>query len=242
MTEVLQKVREAYPDVPSSWGLERLKFYADVRNSNIDKTLSVDEEPVWLCNYTDVYYNDRITPDMDFMEGTATEAEIERFQLRRGQVLITKDSEAWDDIGIPALVTEDMPRVLCGYHLSVLDPGPALDGRFLAWLCRAEPVNCQFKLATNGVTRFGLAQYPMKNVVIAVPPLGTQQRIAQFLDEKTGWIDGVVARIAGRGLGLRGRDEFLNSSDRSLLGLLVEYRASLIAAAVTGRMEALNDH
>lgn len=158
MTEVPENVCAAYGELPRGWRLEKLKFFAGVRNSNVDKSVSEDEEPVRLCNYTDVYYNDRITADLQFKEGSATEAEIERFQLKRGQVIITKDSEGWDDIGIPALVAEDMPEVLCGYHLSVFQPGPDLDGAFLAWLCRSDPLNDQFKLGANGVTRFGL--YP----------------------------------------------------------------------------------
>ena len=149
------------------------------------------------------------------MEGSATEVEIERFQLKRGQVIITKDSEGWDDIGIPAVVTEDMPEVLCGYHLSVFEPGPELDGGFLAWLCRAEPLNDQFKLAANGVTRYGLGQYPMKNAFIALPPLDTQRRIARFLDEKTVRIDGLIEK------------------KRALLDRLAEKRQALITRAVT---------
>ena len=215
MTEVPEKIQEAYRARPPDWKVEKLKFYADVRNSNVDKTISEDEVPVRLCNYTDVYYNDRITPDLTFMEGSATEAEIERFQLRRDQVIITKDSEAWDDIGVPALVTNDMPEVLCGYHLSVLEPGPDLDGSFLAWLCRAAPLNDQFKVAANGVTRFGLGQYPMKNAFIAVPPLETQRRIARYLDEKTARIDGLIEK------------------KRVLLDRLAEKRQALITRAVT---------
>ena len=215
MTEVPAKVREAYQELPPGWKLEKLKFFADIRNSNVDKTISEDEEPVRLCNYTDVYYNDRITPDLHFMEGSATEAEIVRFQLKRGQVIITKDSEGWDDIGIPALVTEDMPEVLCGYHLSVFEPGPELDGGFLAWLCRAEPLNDQFKLAANGVTRFGLGQYPMKNAFVTLPPPDTQRRVARFLDEKTARIDGLIEK------------------KRALLDRLAEKRQALITRAVT---------
>ena len=215
MTEVPERVREAYGVLPPDWKLAELKYFADVRNSNVDKSISEDEEPVRLCNYTDVYYNDRITRDLHFMEGSATEAEIERFQLKRGQVIITKDSEGWQDIGIPALVTEDMSDVLCGYHLSVFEPGPELDGGFLAWLCRAEPLNGQFKLAANGVTRFGLGQYPMKNAFIALPPLDTQRRIAGFLDEKTARIDG------------------LTEKKRAVLGRLAEKRQALITRAVT---------
>ena len=215
MIEVPERVREAYRELPLGWKLEKLKFFANIRNSNVDKTISEDEEPVRLCNYTDVYYHDRITADLDFMEGSATEAEIERFQLNRGQVIITKDSEGWDDIGIPAFVTEDMPEVLCGYHLSVFEPGPELDGGFLAWLCRAEPLNDQFKLAANGVTRYGLGQYPMKNAFIALPPLDTQRRIAHFLDEKTARIDGLIEK------------------KRKLLDRLAEKRQALITSAVT---------
>ena len=216
MTEIPERVREAYQELPLGWKLEKLKFFAHVRNSNVDKAISEDEEPVRLCNYTDVYYNDRITPDLNFMEGSATEGEIERFQLKRGQVIITKDSEGWEDIGIPAFVTEDMPEVLCGYHLSVFEPGPELDGSFLAWLCRAEPLNDQFKLAANGVTRFGLGQYPMKNAFIAIPPLNTQRQITKFLDEKTAWIDGLIKKMTGSNIGLKAPNDLVKSNNRSL--------------------------
>ena len=215
MTEVPVKVRQAYRELPPGWKLEKLKFFVSIRNSNVDKTISENEEPVRLCNYTDVYYNAFITSDIHFMEGSATEGEIKRFHLRRGQVIITKDSEAWNDIGIPALVIEDMPDVLCGYHLSVFEPGPELDGSFLAWLCRAEPLNDQFKLGANGVTRFGLGQNPMKNAFIALPPLGTQRRIARFLDEKTARIDTLIEK------------------KRELLDRLAEKRQALITRAVT---------
>lgn len=215
MTEVPVKICEAYGELPPDWKLEKLKFFASIRNSSVDKIISEDEKPVRLCNYTDVYYNECITSDMHFMEGSATEVEIKRFQLKRGQVIITKDSEAWDDIGIPALVIENMPDVLCGYHLSVLEPGLELDGGFLAWLCRAEPLNDQFKLAANGVTRFGLGQNPMKNAFVALPPLDTQQRIAQFLDEKTARIDTLIEK------------------KRELLDRLAEKRQALITRAVT---------
>lgn len=215
MTEVPEKIHGAFGELAPEWRLEKLKFFVDIRNSNVDKVISEEEEAVRLCNYTDVYYNDRITSDLEFREGSATKAEIGRFQLKRDQVIITKDSESWDDIGVPALVVEDMPDVLCGYHLAVFEPNLELDGGFLAWLCRAEPINDQFKLAANGVTRFGLGQYPMKNAFIALPPLDTQQRIARFLDQKTAQIDSLIEK------------------KRKLLQRLAERRQALITQAVT---------
>jgi type I restriction enzyme, S subunit len=215
MSEIPKEVTGAYGSLPEGWQLEKLKYFADVRNSNVDKTISEDEESISLCNYTDVYYNDRITRDLPFMQGSATEAEIERFQLKGGQVIITKDSEGWDDIGIPALVSADMPDVVCGYHLSVFEPTEELDGAYLAWLCRADPLNDQFKLGANGVTRYGLGQYPMKNAFVSVPPLDAQRRIARYLDEKTARIDGLIEK------------------KRTLLDRLAEKRQALITRAVT---------
>ena len=64
-----------------------------------------------LVNYTDVYYNQRITADLDLMEATASTDHIERFGVRPGDLIITKDSEYFsDDIGIPALVDFDSRR------------------------------------------------------------------------------------------------------------------------------------
>ena len=91
MTIIPIDIRRAYGAIPAGWRLEKLKFFAEIRNSSVDKKIEGDEDPVRLCNYTDVYYNDRITSDLPFMEGSATKAEIERFQLKNGQVIITKD-------------------------------------------------------------------------------------------------------------------------------------------------------
>ena len=194
----------------------RMKFVVGVQTSNVDKVSVAGEEPVRLCNYTDVYYHDRITADLVFMEATATKMEIEKFTLKAGQVLITKDSEGWDDIGIPALVAEDIPGTLCGYHLAIFTPDATqLHGGFLAWLCRADALNNQFKLSANGVTRFGLGQYAMKNAVVGFPALKTQERIAAFLDEKTAQIDALIEK------------------KQELLNRLVEKRQAIITQAVT---------
>ena len=109
-------------DMPAHWEMRRLRTVADMRVSNVDKHAREDETPVRLCNYVDVYKNDHIEQGMAFMGTTASTDEIERFRLQRGDVLITKDSEAWDDIGVPALVTDSADDLICGYHLALLRP------------------------------------------------------------------------------------------------------------------------
>src|SRR5690554_6162098 len=97
---------ESYLDwinrVSSDTEIVPLYFVADFRISPIDKIKYEHETPVKLCNYVDVYKNTYISSDIDFMEGTASENEIEKFTIKDGDIMITKDSESSDDIGIPA--------------------------------------------------------------------------------------------------------------------------------------------
>ena len=89
----------ALDDYPSECRDVPLTTVADIYFSNVNKVPQSGEQPVRLCNYTDVYNNDYVTADMDFMRATATRSEIERFRLQVGDVIITKDSETPDDIG-----------------------------------------------------------------------------------------------------------------------------------------------
>ena len=86
-------------EIPSHWNIERLKYLAGVNFSSVDKHIYEEEYPIFLCNDVDVYKNDFITPDINFMSATATIEEISKFLLVKGDILITKDSESWDDIG-----------------------------------------------------------------------------------------------------------------------------------------------
>ena len=84
--------------------IQPLKHVADVRFSNVDKKSVDGQISVHLCNYTDVYYNDVITADMEFMAATAPDAQVAAFGLRAGDVLFTTESETPDDIGVGAYV------------------------------------------------------------------------------------------------------------------------------------------
>jgi len=100
--------------IPEEWEVVGLKNTADIRFSNIDKKTIAGEQSVFLCIYLDVYNNDYITREINFMPATATEKEIKKFTLMKGDILLTKDSETPDDIAVPSVVIEDLENVLCG--------------------------------------------------------------------------------------------------------------------------------
>jgi len=178
--------------------LRRLKHVADVRFSSVDKKTVDGQIDVRLCNYTDVYYNERILVDMPFMDATATPDQIAAYTLRGGDVLLTKDSETADDIGVSAYVPLDLPGVLCGYHLAVARPHPsAIDGRYLRWALVSTASRQQLELAATGVTRFGLRQDAVGGMTIPALPLHEQVAIADYLDAETARIDRMLQMLDG---------------------------------------------
>lgn len=207
-------------DIPAHWAVRRLRNTCLMKVSNVDKHKRDDELQVRLCNYVDVYNNDRIHSDINFMYATATRDEVERFRLRCGDVLITKDSETWNDIGVPALVENSHDDLLSGYHLALLRPFPRLlNSMYLFHAIQTKGVSHQFHVSANGVTRFGLSHNAIKSVWIPVPPITEQVAIASFLDRVISDIDKATKFV------------------QQEISLLVEYRTRLIADVVTGKLD-----
>jgi type I restriction enzyme S subunit len=180
--------------LPYNWRVTRLDAVADVLFSNVDKHTIEGEVPVLLCNYVDVYKNERISGGLNFMEASAEPNEIKKFQLKRGDVLATKDSETSDDIAISAMVIEDLPGVLCGYHLALIRPRfSTVSGPFLAWLHSSKSFRAQYEAKAAGVTRFGLPQYAFRALRVPCPPFPEQQKIAAYLEASCAAIDAAVA-------------------------------------------------
>ncbi len=174
--------KKRFPGFKVKWKEYRLKEIANVLASNVDKKSYDGEDSVLLCNYTDVYYNDYITSNISFMEASANQREIEKFSLEYGDVLITKDSESPDDIAIPALVREELPGVLCGYHLAIIRPAPELaDGGFLNILFALARIRYCFFTLANGATRFGLSIGSIQNAIFSIPEIEEQKKIAEII-------------------------------------------------------------
>lgn len=202
-------------EVPEHWAVRKLKFAALALPSNVDKKSHEGEIPVYLCNYTDVYYNEEITQDLSFMKATASQAQIRKFTLKRGDTIITKDSEDPNDIAIPTYVPHDMEGVVCGYHLTLLRAENGLVGAYLKRLLDSHYARSVFATRANGLTRYGLSTYAIKNFVLPLPSIAEQKQIAAFLDKETAKIDALIEK------------------QQRLIELLEEKRQAVISHAVT---------
>lgn len=211
-------IDDAVSHKSEGWVSKRLKFIADVCLSSVDKHTKEDEIPIRLCNYNDVYKNDFITNDMELMEATATEAEINKFKLFKGDIIITKDSETSDDIGVPAIVAEELENIICGYHLAIIKADETqILNEFLFRAFQSKDNNLYFEINSTGVTRVGLGLNYIKGVRISFPKdLDIQRQIVNYINTETQSIYKAIAK-----------------AEREI-ELINEYQESMIANAVMG--------
>lgn len=201
--------------IPEHWHVRRLKHACKIVQSNVDKHSRETELPIKLCNYKDVYYNEKITSNLKFMQSTASLEQVKKFTLRAGDTIITKDSEMANDIAVSAYVPEDLPGIICGYHLAMIRPYSGTNGAFLKRLFDSAYAKTQLAIVATGLTRVGLGQYALSNIEFAFPPEGEQAAIADFLEHELLKIDTLIAE------------------KEELLKVLAEKRQAIIYHAIT---------
>ena len=213
------KIDDAVDGTNKNWLNKKLKFIADIRFSNVDKLTIEDEIPVRLCNYVDVYKNDYITNDLEFMTATATESEIEKFAVLKGDVIITKDSEEPTDIAVPTFVNEDLENVVCGYHLSLIRANEnEILSEYLFRKFQSSELKAYFAVEATGVTRVGLSMGEITGVKISYPKsLEEQKQIVSHIKTETATIDTAIAK-----------------AEREI-ELIREYKEAMISEAVMGK-------
>jgi type I restriction enzyme, S subunit len=211
-------------EIPSHWEVRKLKYFSDVYSSSVDRHVYENELQVSICHYPDVYNNEFINENVELNKGSCNEVEFDRFHLKEGLVILTKDSESPDDIGIPSYVEANLNNVVCGYHLSVIKKNKNyINSKFLFRFIQSDIVRCHFEVNSKGITRFGLSKSIIENLFVDLPPFPEQQLIVDYLDEQTQKIDTTIE----------------NETQR--IELLKEYRQALISQVVTGKIDVRDE-
>ncbi|ARV14823.1 restriction endonuclease subunit S [Polaribacter sp. SA4-12] len=211
---------EWFGEIPEHWKVVKLKYISDVSFSSVDRHQYKDELKVNICHYPDAYKNDKILPETKLSEGTCTFSEYEKYQLKKGQVIITKDSESADDIGVPTFVTQTFQNTVCGYHLAILSTYEnQLKGEYLFRFLQTDIVKSFFETNANGVTRFGLGKPTIENLYVPKLEIEEQNKIVYQINLKADKIDSTIIQV------------------KTVIQKLKSYRQSIISEAVTGKID-----
>ena len=206
--------------IPSSWKLKKIKYLADFILSSIDRKDNEEERSVNICHYPDVYNNEMINSDTEISTGVCNQNAYNKFKVLKGDILITKDSETPDDIGIPALINEDLSNSVCGYHLGIIRiRSSEIIPEFLLRYIQSNRVKDYFYTESNGVTRYGLGKPSIESLLVSIPTLDVQEKIIEEINEKTFVISKLI------------------DNEFSRIKLLKEFKRNILSALVTGKLK-----
>jgi type I restriction enzyme S subunit len=106
-------------------------------------------------------------------------------------------------------------------HVCIIRTKNTLKNYFLNYLLSSNIGQNQIHMNGSGGNREGLTVENIKNMIITFPPLSEQEHIVSYLDEKTSQIDKTI------------------DIEKKKIELLKEYRQSLIANVVTGKINVI---
>lgn len=163
---------------------KKLSEIAEIRLSSVDKKTNENEKQVKLCNFTDVYYNFDLdaADSQNFMVATVKDSEIKKFTLKKDDVVITKDSETREDIGISCHIKEGFDNVLLGYHCALIRPKKDIDGGYLNACLKSKMSRTYFSNQASGSgQRYTLSESGIGAVKIPIIPMEQQRKIAKLV-------------------------------------------------------------
>lgn len=168
---------------------------------------------------------------------------LENIESRTGRLLLDTEQEQVES----SVVCFDQNSVLFGklrpylakvampdFHgvatteIMVFKPTNQIDRRFLFYLLLSDGFIKKVSAMTDGAKMPRVDPKDILNLRFAIPSIGTQRRIAAYLDEQTAKIDKLTTNR------LPPNTEKLTGLLERKIALLQEYRASLIHECVTG--------
>ncbi len=211
-----------------------MKTYARYKNSGISWIGDVPEH--WETKRVGAYFNENKALNKDFIFKKA-------YQFKFGSLVLKNeigDEREYEDTYVKYTVLNENDIVFNGLNLNydfvsqrvaicpapgiitsayiAMSPKNSIDSMYYLWLFKTMDNKKMLHGMGSGI-RLTLSFADIKNQLIPIPPLSEQKAIAEYLDKKTAQINELV------------------SAKQKQIELLKEYKQSVIANAVTGKID-----
>lgn len=201
-------------NIPSHWETTRLRFLYTFRSGMGNKKPEDFGEGFPFLTYKDVYSNDQVVEPTGLVK--STNEDREKYSIHRGDVFFTGSSETIEELGYSTVCLSDISNATFnGFTIRARPNGNEIIPEFAKYLYRSNIVRSYLIQRDNSITRANLSQQTLGDLIILLPPIYEQNRIAAYLDQKTAEID-----------------KLIEETEKSI-ELLEEYRNAVISEAVT---------
>ena len=179
--------------IPKDWDVLKMRNIGVFSSSGIDKKVNENEQMVKIVNYVDVYKNPTmLLNNKDYMIVSTTPEKIKKHTLKEGDLIFTPSSETVDDIGISALVNENLHNTAFSYHLLRFQFNRQVFKEYKKYLCNNYYVQQYFSSRATGSIRKTLKRSDFNELKIVLPPIEQQKKISIFLDNKINQINEII--------------------------------------------------
>ena len=205
-------------EIPAHWDIIKLRYLGVLQNGITKNSDSFGFGYPFL-SYGDVYNNEILPTQVEGLV-KSTKTDRERYSVLEKDIFFTRTSETIEDIGISSTCMKTIENcVFSGFLIRFRNTSKVLTKEFSKYYFPSHLPRIFLARAVNIVTRSSLSQELLKRLPVLLPPIDEQAQIANFLDDKTGQIDKLIA------------------AEQRKVELLKEYRQSLISEAVTGKID-----
>jgi type I restriction enzyme S subunit len=137
-------------------------------------------------------------------------------EVMPGDILICRLAEP---VGRACLAPNLNEKMITSVDVCILKTRESTEARFIVYFLSSSNYLSWLEAICRGGTRSRISRSMLGSIALPFPPIPEQQAIADFLDQETARIDGLISKI------------------NQAIEKLQEYRSALITAAVTGKID-----
>ncbi|WP_020586182.1 restriction endonuclease subunit S [Desulfobacter curvatus] len=204
--------------IPAHWKVKRLRFIGKTQNG-ISAGADYFGSGYPFVSYSDVYNNRELPRSVKGLAKSSINDQI-HYSVEQGDVLFTRTSETIEEIGFSSACMETIPNSTFAGFLIRFRPKPEiLEPGYSKYYFCANMHRAYFVGKMNIVIRASLSQELLKNLPVLLPPKKEQKSIYTHIQTQSTKIDRTIA------------------IQEQMIEKLKEYKATLINAAVTGKIK-----
>ncbi|MFN8323967.1 MAG: restriction endonuclease subunit S [Chitinophagales bacterium] len=214
--------------IPTDWEVVELGKLFDFKNG-LNKEKEAFGEGTPIVNYNDVYKNNCIESAKLKGKVTLSKSEIQRYDVKKGDVFFTRTSETIEEIGMSSVVIDDpCDTVFSGFILRARPTSKKLDLFYTKYCFSTFQVRKEIIRKSTYTTRALTNGTYLSEVLLLLPPVNEQKAIARLL----GFLDTAINKssslIAEKELQKKWLMQNLLTAKKRLKGFMGEWEETTL--------------